>query len=1035
MKPDTRRPTLDTSRLDLATIRESLASSRGQDYWRCLEELSDSEQFHEFLKQEFPQQAAGLLDGVGRRDFLKLMGASLALAGLNACGRAAPVDKKIVPYVNQPETMVIGKPMFFATAFPMSGVGTGVLVESHEGRPTKIEGNPNHPASLGATDAFAQASILTLYDPDRSQVVSNAGRISTWNAFLTAINDDLEAERLSGGAGLRILTETVTSPTLTNQLRQLLAKFPRAKWHQYEPVNRDNAQAGARLAFGNNVNTVYRFDNADVILSLDADFLFAGPGNVRHARDFVGKRRVRQNKSEMNRLYVIEATPSVTGSMADHRLALRPSEMPNFAAAIAAKIGLSVQSTTDAQHSQWIEALVRDLQKHRGGGIVVAGDQQPPVVHALAHAMNQALDNVGKTVIYTDPIEANPVDQSASLRELVRAMETGSAKVLVLLGGNPVFTAPVDLRFAEHLAKVPLRVHSSLYDDETSAYCHWHIPETHYLESWSDVRAYDGTVTILQPLIAPLYGGKSYHEVVAALLGGFGDATYDVVRNYWKTQKITGDFEMFWRTALHDGVVAGTTFQPKAVKLKTLASSDWLTGSTSAPETRKPTPGSAPPETRNPETKPGNSLEISFQPDPTLFDGRFANNGWLQELPKPLTKLTWDNAALVSPKTAQRLGLSYQIGARGGEHGRVFTDLIELRYEGRTLRAPAWIVPGHADECVTLHLGYGRTRAGKVGNGTGFNAYSIRTANAPNYGTGVEIRKIGTQYTLACTQFHHSMEGRDLVRAATLEEYRKNPNFVQGEHHHETEGSLYPGFKYEGYAWGMAIDVNACIGCNACVVACQAENNIAVVGKTEVTRGREMHWLRIDRYYKGSPENPETYHQPVPCMHCENAPCELVCPVGATNHSHEGLNDMVYNRCVGTRYCSNNCPYKVRRFNFFEYSDFDTPSLKPMRNPNVTVRSRGVMEKCTYCVQRINVAKIDAEKENRPVRDGEIQTACQAACPTQAIVFGDINNREAAVAKLKSESLNYGLLTELNTKPRTSYLAKLTNPNPEIKTG
>jgi len=1035
VKPDTRRPTLDTSRLDLATIRESLASSRGQDYWRCLEELSDSEQFHEFLKQEFPQQAAGLLDGVGRRDFLKLMGASLALAGLNACGRAAPVDKKIVPYVNQPETMVIGKPMFFATAFPMSGVGTGVLVESHEGRPTKIEGNPNHPASLGATDAFAQASILTLYDPDRSQVVSNAGRISTWNAFLTAINDDLEAERLSGGAGLRILTETVTSPTLANQFRQLLAKFPRAKWHQYEAVNRDNAQAGARLAFGKNVNTVYRFNNADVILSMDADFLFTGPGSVRYARDFVGKRRVRQDKTEMNRLYMIEATPSVTGSMADHRLALRPSEMPNFAAAIAAKIGLSVQSTTDAQHSQWIEALVRDLQKHRGGGIVVAGDQQPPVVHALAHAMNQALDNVGKTVIYTDPIEANPVDQSASLRELVRAMETGSAKVLVLLGGNPVFTAPVDLRFAEHLAKVPLRVHSSLYDDETSAYCHWHIPETHYLESWSDVRAYDGTVTILQPLIAPLYGGKSYHEVVAALLGGFGDATYDVVRNYWKTQKITGDFEMFWRTALHDGVVAGTTFQPKAVKLKTLASSDWLTGSTSAPETRKPTPGSAPPETRNPETKPGNSLEISFQPDPTLFDGRFANNGWLQELPKPLTKLTWDNAALVSPKTAQRLGLSYQIGARGGEHGRVFTDLIELRYEGRTLRAPAWIVPGHADECVTLHLGYGRTRAGKVGNGTGFNAYSIRTANAPNYGTGVEIRKIGTQYTLACTQFHHSMEGRDLVRAATLEEYRKNPNFVQGEHHHETEGSLYPGFKYEGYAWGMAIDVNACIGCNACVVACQAENNIAVVGKTEVTRGREMHWLRIDRYYKGSPENPETYHQPVPCMHCENAPCELVCPVGATNHSHEGLNDMVYNRCVGTRYCSNNCPYKVRRFNFFEYSDFDTPSLKPMRNPNVTVRSRGVMEKCTYCVQRINVAKIDAEKENRPVRDGEIQTACQAACPTQAIVFGDINNREAAVAKLKSESLNYGLLTELNTKPRTSYLAKLTNPNPEIKTG
>jgi MoCo/4Fe-4S cofactor protein with predicted Tat translocation signal len=1026
VKPETRNSKLANARLDLASMRERLASSRGQEYWRCLEELADSEQFHEFLKQEFPQQAAGWTDGVSRRDFLRLMSASLALAGLNGCGGAAPQDEKIVPYVNQPETMVIGKPMFFATAFPMSGVGTGVLVESHEGRPTKIEGNPNHPASLGATDAFAQASILTLYDPDRSQVVRNAGRISTWSAFLTAVNDDLEAERVVGGGGLRILTETITSPALANQLRQLLARFPSAKWHQYEPVNRDNVHAGDRLAFGTDVNTIYRFENAEVIFSLDADFLFSGPANVRYAREFAGKRRVRQGKIGMNRLYAIEATPSVTGSMADHRIALRPSEIPNFAAASAAKIGLSVQSTTDPQHSPWIDALVRDLQKHRGASVVIAGDQQPPGVHALAHAMNQALDNVGKTVVYTDPIEAKPVDQMASLRELVKDMESGSVRILLMLGGNPVFTAPVDLGFAEQLAKVPLRIHSGLYEDETSAYCHWHIPETHYLESWSDIRAYDGTVTILQPLIAPLYSGKSSHEILVAVAGRAGETSYDIVRNYWKGQKIAGDFEIAWRRALHDGVVSGTAFQPKTLKLRSAAS--WNLSDQSAFQTRNPKP-----ETRNAQSETRSSMEISFQPDPTLFDGRFANNGWLQELPKPLTKLTWDNAALVSPKTAQRLGLSYQIGARGGEHGRVFTDLVELRYEGRSLRAPAWIVPGHADECVTLHLGYGRTRAGKVGNGTGFNAYALRTANAPNYGTGVEIRKIGTQYTLACTQFHHSMEGRDLVRAATLEEYRKNPEFAHGEHHHESEGSLYPGFKYEGYAWGMAIDVNACIGCNACVVACQAENNIAVVGKTEVTRGREMHWLRTDRYYKGSPENPETYHQPVPCMHCENAPCELVCPVGATSHSHEGLNDMTYNRCVGTRYCSNNCPYKVRRFNFFQYADFETPSLKPLRNPDVTVRSRGVMEKCTYCVQRINVAKIEAEKENRPVRDGEIVTACQAACPTGAIFFGDINNRDSLVAKAKADSLNYGLLTELNTKPRTTYLAKLKNPNPEIK--
>jgi molybdopterin-containing oxidoreductase family iron-sulfur binding subunit len=1024
VKLETRNSKLANARFDLASIRERLVSSRGQEYWRCLEELSDSEEFHKLLKQEFPQQAAGLLDGVSRRDFLKLMGASLALAGLSGCGRAAPQDEKIVPYVNQPEEIIPGRPLFFATAFPMGGVGTGVLVESHEGRPTKIEGNPNHPASLGATDAFTQASILTLYDPDRSQVVRNAGRISTWGAFLTAVNDDLEGERVVGGGGLRILTETITSPALANQLRQLLAKFPSAKWHQYEPVNRDNVHAGDRLAFGADVNTVYRFENAEVILSLDADFLFSGPANVRYAREFAGKRRVRQGKTGMNRLYAIEATPSITGSMADHRIALRPSEIPNFAGAVAAKIGLSAQSSTDAQRSSWIDALVRDLQKHRGASVVVAGDSQPPAVHALAHAMNQALDNVGKTVVYTDPIEANLQDQMASLRELVRDMRAGAVRILFMLGGNPVFTAPVDLGFAEQLAKVPLRVHSGLYEDETSAYCHWHIPETHYLESWSDIRAYDGTVTILQPLIAPLYSGKSSHEIFAALAGRAGETPYDTVRNYWKGQKIGGDFELFWRTALHDGVVAGTTFQPKAVKLKASAS-----------ETRTPTPGNSQPEARNPEAKPGNSLEISFQPDPTVFDGRFANNGWLQELPKPLTKLTWDNAALISPKTARRLGLTYQVGTTGGEHGRVFTDVFELRYEGRSLQAPAWIVPGHADECVTLHFGYGRTRAGKVGNGTGFNAYAIRTANAPNFGTGVEIRKIGTQYPLACTQFHHSMEGRDLVRAATLEGYRKNPDFAHGERHHESEGSLYPGFKYEGYAWGMSIDVNACIGCNACVVACQAENNISVVGKTEVTRGREMHWLRIDRYYKGSPENPETYHQPVPCMHCENAPCEVVCPVAATSHSDEGLNDMVYNRCVGTRYCSNNCPYKVRRFNFFDYADFETPSLKPLRNPDVTVRSRGVMEKCTYCVQRINVAKIEAKKENRPVRDGEITTACQAACPAAAIVFGDINNRESVVAKMKAESLNYSLLAELNTKPRTTYLAKLKNPNPEIKTG
>jgi Fe-S-cluster-containing dehydrogenase component len=654
--------------------------------------------------------------------------------------------------------------------------------------------------------------------------------------------------------------------------------------------------------------------------------------------------------------------------------------------------------------------------------VIIAGEQQPPMVHALAHAMNSALGNVGATVIYTEPVAANPINQAESLRDLVRDMETNAVQVLIMLGGNPVYTAPADLDFAGHLVKSNFNVHLSLYDDETSALCHWHIPEAHYLESWSDARAFDGTATILQPLIAPLYAGRAAHEIVAAVGGQSGRSSYEIVRDYWRGQN-QKDFENWWRVALHDGVIAGTAFAPKSVALNPAASFE---------SPAAPSAGDAKAQKAEAE----NSLEFIYRVDPSILDGRYANNGWLQELPKPLTKLTWDNAVLMSPRTAQKLALGYQIGGRGGEHGNINADMVEIEYQGRRVRGPAWIVPGHADNCLTIHLGYGRKRAGQVGTEMGFNVNAIRTLGALWGGAGMQIRKTGEQYPLACTQFHQLMEGRHLVRAATLAEYRKNPNFVRemgGEE--ESPRSIYPGFKYDGYAWGMSIDVNACIGCNACVVACEAENNAPVVGKTEVLHGREMHWIRIDRYHKGDMNNPETYHQPVPCMQCENAPCELVCPVGATAHSHEGLNDMVYNRCVGTRYCSNNCPYKVRRFNFFLYSDFKTESLKLSRNPDVTVRSRGVMEKCTYCVQRINQAKITAEKADRPVRDGEIVTACQQACPTQAIVFGDINDPQSRVANLKAQPLNYGLLTELNTKPRTTYQAKLRNPNPEIENG
>jgi len=985
--------------LDLAAIRAQLAESRGQQYWRSLEELANTEEFQDLLHREFPRQAPVWLDSVSRRNFLHLMGASLALAGLSACTRQP--TELIVPYVKPPESLLPGKPQFYATAVVLNGVATGVLVESHMGRPTKIEGNPQHPGSLGGTDVFTQGTILTMYDPDRSQVVTNARRITTWDFFLNAVKPSLDQQRLKQGAGLRVLTEAVTSPTLASQLQTLLTEFPEARWHQYEPTGRDAVHAGARLAFGEAVDPRYDFHKADVILSLDADFLFSMPGGLRYTRDFTARRKVRDEHGGMNRLYVVESSPSITGAMADHRLPVRANEVEAFARAVAKELGIADvqtgQGSEGTNYNKWITALVRDLQNHRGSSLVVAGDQQPAIVHALAHAMNAALGNVGSTVVYTEPIQANPVDSVESLRALVQDMEAGKVELLVILGGNPVYTAPPDLGFAKHLEKVPLRIHCSMYEDETAALCHWHIPETHSLESWGDARAYDGTITIIQPLIAPLYSGKSLHEVVAALLGQAGSG-YDIVRKYWEGQHPGEDFERFWRRSLHDGLVSDTALPAKEVTLKSI---DWTSKKT--------------------ETKTASPLELIFRPDPTVWDGRFANNGWLQELPKPISKLTWDNAAMVSPALAERMRLANY-------------DVVELRYRDQSVRAPIWIVPGHPDNAVTAHLGYGRTHAGRVGGGMGFNAYALRMSDTPWFGAGVEMRKTGDRYPLSCPQDQYTMDGRHVVRVGTLEEFHHHPEFV-----HEMaedpapEETLYEPVKYEGHAWGMSIDIGSCIGCNACSIACQAENNIPVVGKEQVERGRSMHWIRVDRYYSGGLDNPETYHQPVPCMQCENAPCEPVCPVGATVHNKEGLNDMVYNRCVGTRYCSNNCPYKVRRFNFLLFQDWYTPTFKMQRNPNVTVRSRGVMEKCTYCVQRINAARITAEKEDRQIREGEIVTACQAACPAEAITFGDINDPNSRVAKLKATPLNYGLLTDLNTRPRTTYLARLKNPNPEIE--
>ena len=989
-------------KLDLAAVRARLEGAHGRDYWRSLDELAATPEFQDLMEREFPRQAVGWSEDEdpvkGRRNFLKLMGASLALAGLSACTRQP--NEFIMPYVRQPEDLIPGRPLFYATATTLNGVASGVLAESHEGRPTKIEGNPEHPATLGACDSFSQASVLQLYDPDRMATVTNSGEVRSWGMFYGALREILAEQKASGGAGIRILTETVTSPTMADQLRRIRQLFPAMKWHQWEPAGPHSARAGAVMAFGQPVNTYYDLSNANVVVSIDSDFLASGPGSLRYARQFAARRRVRGGQTAMNRLYVVEPMPTPTGSKADHRLPLRAADIEVFAGALTTAVGTGRGPKMGENHDvyKWVSEIGKDLVRNKGASLVIAGEHQPPEVHALAHAMNVSLGNVGKTVFYTDPIEANPVDQVASLQDLVKDLDAGAVDLLLIVGGNPVFNAPVELGLRDRIPKARMRAHLNLYDDETSRACQWRLPETHYLEAWGDARAFDGTATIQQPLIQPLYGGKSAYEVLQMFTEQPEMGGREIVKAYWASQHTGADFEAWWRRAVHDGVVANTAFPTKAPALH----GENISGPARSPRL-------------------GGKFEVIFRPDPAIYDGRFANNGWLQELPRPITKLTWDNAAIVSPGTAHILGVDTG-------------DMLQLTYQGRSLRAPAWIQPGHVDGAVTLHLGYGRTRAGRAGTGVGFNPYGLRTAEALWHDGGLDAKKVEGSYVFATTQNEHTLDTRrHIFRAGDIEDYKKNPESVHAGSEDPPRGlTLYPEWKYEGHAWGMAIDLTSCTGCSACVVACQAENNIAVVGKDQVRRGRAMHWLRVDSYYKGEINDPEIDNQPVTCMQCENAPCELVCPVQATNHSSEGLNDMVYNRCVGTRYCSNNCPYKVRRFNFYLYSDYETPSLKLLHNPDVTVRSRGVMEKCTYCVQRINAAKIDAEKEGRKVRDGEIQTACQATCPTEAIIFGDVNDPNSRVSKMKAEKLNYGMLADLNTRPRTTYLAELRNPNPEI---
>ncbi|MBP2302440.1 TAT-variant-translocated molybdopterin oxidoreductase [Azospirillum picis] len=996
-----------------------LAGKSGRALWRSLDELAGEPRVLEMLRNEFP----GLPDlaeaRVGRRRILELMGASFALAGLSGCGGGEAPDEAI-PYVVAPPGVVPGVARHFATAVTRGGYADGVIVTHQMGRPVQVEGNPEHPASLGALDPIIQASILDLYDPDRSRTVLKAGRIAGADALVKALSDRAAALAARGGEGLRILSGTVTSPTLAGQIGALRQRFPALQWHRWEADGRDTLRAGAMLAFGRPVDSVLHLDQARVILAVESDILDGAPGHLRYARDFARRRRAAEegDVGGMSRLYAVESVPTLAGARADHRFALRPHEVEAVVRALAATLGAGPaewRQGAPGRMATAVDAMARDLAANRGAVLVHAGPAQPAATHALVHAINAALGAPGRTVTYIEPVEAEPVDHGESLDRLAADMIGGRVDTLLVLGCNPVFTAPADLDFAAALAAVPVSVHLGTAVDETAMHCTWHVPEAHEFERWGDARAFDGTVTILQPQVKPLWGGWSPHELLAVLGGETRPDGHAIVRAAWArrfdgsgggTDEADG---RRWADAVRSGVVPDSAAAEAAVSV--------------APGLA----GRLPPASVGPE---GGAPTALFRPDPWLRDGRYANLGWLQELPRPFTTLTWDNAVLMAPATAARLGLANE---------DVVAVTAAMTGAAGSVEAPVWTVPGHAEDCITLPFGFGRKVAGRVGRGVGFDAFRLRTSDHPWELPGVELRRTGKIRRLAVTQHHQMIDSPDLVRHATLDEFRRNPTFAKRP---EPEQSLYPAYEYPRNAWAMAINLDSCIGCNACTAACQAENNIAVVGKEEVLRNRQMHWIRIDTWYesgteggaagRGEPE--QTLFQPMTCMHCENAPCEVVCPVGATMHDTDGLNVMVYNRCVGTRFCSNNCPYKVRRFNYFNYSEDDS-RLSLSWNPDVSVRPRGVMEKCTYCIQRIREARIAADRENRPIRDGEVKTACQQACPAEAIVFGDANDPDSAVSRRQASPLDYGVLTELNTRPRTSYQARLRNPNPEIAEG
>jgi molybdopterin-containing oxidoreductase family iron-sulfur binding subunit len=937
--------------------------------------VTGSRDIGEFFATEHPSLAPAL-DGIGRRSLLKAMAASLALAGLSGCDWRP--DDDALPYVNTPENVAPGRPKWYATAATLNGYALPALGKTYAGRPVKLEGNSDHPASGGASDHFLQAALLGLYDPGRSQAPLHLGRAASWDVFDAAMAARTAALDGRGGEGFRLLTGTVTSPTLARQIDLLLRRWPMARWHVFEPAGDGLRLEATRLVFGRPLERQLNLDRAEVIVSLDDDFLGPGPHQTIHARGWSKRRAAYQRGDGASRLLVAEPTPSITGARADRRLIASAPQMAELLHAIAVSLGAvgGTLGTLPEVAGRWVRDCADALVRHPGRSVLLVGPWYSPEVQALGILINEKIGAFQATLDFTDPIAVAPSDGANSFSALVGNMEDGHVDTLVMIDTNPAYATPMGADFAESLQKVPFRIHAGLYHDETGSLSDWHLPIQHDLESWSDARAVDGTFSIIQPLVRPFYSVRSVHTILAGLAGEQG-ADRDLVRATWQAQW-GKDFEAKWADALYRGFAkdsAATPVLPAIVNRDIEISTQ----------------------------PPSNTLSAIIRPDPTVWDGRYANIAWLQELPKPLSKVTWTNVIAVSPALAEQRNL---------KNG----DRVKVTVEGRAIAGAAWIVPGQEPQTISLTLGYGRGAETGLGAGLGYRAAMLQTSDHPWHLASATLETLGETMAVPTTQVDHAMDGFAFVRVVESAQ-TKEPKPEQE--------SFYPERKWDSPSWGMSIDLDLCIGCSACVVACMAENNVPVVGAELVAEGRAMHWLRVDHYTEGDVADPKAYFQPVPCMHCEQAPCEMGCPVNATVHSSDGLNLQVYNRCIGTRTCSAYCPYKVRRFNWFDFTANDPESIQAMRNPDVTVRQRGVMEKCTYCVQRIREVRITADKDNRAVRDGEVVTACQQACPTQAIVFGNIVDPASAVATRKADGRDYALLEEANTKPRTTYLARI----------